>query len=414
MKKKICILTQSHLCRNPRVVKEAIALDSAGYEVVILTTFTYPDLLTEDLRLIENTGIQLKAAVNMMPSEAGRLYRFKERLIRRLAGEAIARLGLENVFVLGYDYRKNLKAAIREKADLYTCHQEVSTVIGCKLISSGFKVAFDLEDWYSHDLLPEANRSRPIGLLEKYEKKALQKGILAYTTSKVLADALGSFAGTTPPLVLQNVFPFGDRARLDHQFKDRVNPDMPSIHWYSQTIGPGRGIEFLIDSLHDIHTPVEFHLRGNLFKDFQQELTSRFPVDKGHCLFFHPLVPPGELLSRIAEHDIGLATEEYAPDSRNLTITNKILQYLQGGIAVVATDTLGQQEVAEEAPGAVFLFKNKDRKDLAIVLNRLLLDRELLAAAKKSALDVAKDKFCWEKQEKWLTSWISNAINGNE
>lgn len=411
MGKKICILTQSHLCRNPRVVKEAIALSSAGYQVVILTTFNYQDLLVQDYKLIENTGIHLKCAVNMIPGKASRWYRFKERMIRRLAGELIARLKLENVFVLGYGYRKNLRAAIREKADLYTCHQEVSTVIGCKLLARGNKVAFDLEDWYSHDLLPEANRSRPIRLLEKYEKIALQKGSLVYTTSHALAEALGKFAGTAPPKVLQNVFPISDREDLDHELKDRKNPDIPSIHWYSQTIGPGRGIEFLIDSLHDIHTPVEFHLRGNLFRDFQSELTSRFPEGKGHQLYFHPLVPPGELLSRIAEHDIGLATEEYVPDSRNLTITNKILQYLQGGIAVVATDTAGQREVAHDAPGAVFLFRSRDRADLAAVLNSLLEDKELLAGAKKIALQAAQEKFCWEKQEEWLLGWINNVLN---
>jgi glycosyltransferase involved in cell wall biosynthesis len=411
MKKKICILTQSHLCRNPRVVKEAISLASAGFRVVILTTFTYPDLLAEDLILIRETGVELKGAVNMIPSEAAGWYRLKERLVRRIAGEAIARLGLENIRSLGYDYHRNLKAAIREKADLYTCHQEISTVIGCKLLQRGSRVAFDIEDWYSHDLLPAANRTRPVGLLEKYERMALREGPLCYTTSAALAGALGSFAETKPPYVLMNVFPFNDRSQLDHQTKDRVDPSMPSLHWYSQTIGPGRGIEFMIGSLEDVKTPVELHLRGNLFAGFKEELISRFPVNKGHRLYFHPLVPHRELLSRIAEHDIGLATEEYFPDSRNLTITNKILQYLQGGIAVIATDTLGQQEVAGEAPGAVFLYKNKDRSGFATLLEALASDPAKLAAAKQEALAAAREKFCWEKQEPLLVSWITEALN---
>ena len=196
MKKKICILTQSHLCRNPRVVKESIALSKSGFDVVILTTFTYPGLLEEDQKLIANSGVVLKGVVNMIPSQAAKWYRLKERIIRRGAGEIIARFGLDNIYALGYDYHKNLLAALREKADLYTCHQEISTVIGCKLIQRGYHVAFDFEDWYSHDLLPEANRSRPIRLLEKYEKIALQQGVLSYTTSQTLADALGNFAGT--------------------------------------------------------------------------------------------------------------------------------------------------------------------------------------------------------------------------
>jgi glycosyltransferase involved in cell wall biosynthesis len=410
MKKKICILTQSHLCRNPRVVKESVALARAGHEVVILTTFTYPDLLEEDLKLLENSGVSLKGVVNMIPAQASGLYRLKERLARRVAGEVIARFNYENVFALGYDYGKNLRAAVREQADLYICHQEVSTVIGCKLIGRGFRVAFDFEDWYSHDLLPEANRSRPVRLLEKYEKIALNKGVLTYTTSKAMAEAMAEFAGSGIPRVLQNVFPIADRELLDHKIKDRVDVSKPSIHWYSQTIGPGRGIEFLVQSLADVTEPVEFHLRGNLFQDFGRELANLLPHGKGHQLYFHPLVPHRELLSRIAEHDIGLATEEYVPDSRNLTITNKILQYLQGGIAVVATDTLGQQEVAREAPDAVMLFRNKDRQGLALLLNGLLKDPERLKHAKQAALKAARDKFCWEHQQPWLVNWISDAI----
>lgn len=410
MKQKICILTQSHLCRNPRVVKESLALDAAGYEVVVLTTFTYPALLEEDLQLIAGSGVKLKGAVNLIPSQASSWYRLAERIKRRLAGDAIARLGIETPFALGYDYTRNLKAAKAEKADLYTCHQEISTVIGCRLMIMGFKVAFDLEDWYSHDLLPEANRTRPLRLLEKYEHMALKKGALCYTTSRALAKALAEFAGSAEPRVLNNVFPFGDRDHTDGLIKDRVDPEKPSVHWYSQTIGPGRGLEFIVESLALVDTPLEFHLRGNLFPGFRDELISRFPSAKGHSLYFHPLVPHAELLSRICEHDIGLATEDSSPDSRNLTITNKILQYLQGGLAVVASDTLGQQEVAADAAGAVFLFRNRDHQGLADAISRLAGDRALLVSAKNSSLVAAREHFCWEKQKPLLVQWINEIL----
>lgn len=408
--KTICILTQSHLCRNPRVVKEANTLAAAGFKVTILTTFTYPDLLEEDLKLIDTSKIQFKGIINMIPGQASKGYRLKQRLVRRLAGEAIGRFGWENILTLGYDYRKNLQAAIRENADLYTCHQEMSTVIGCKLIKRGFKVAFDFEDWYSHDLLPEANKTRPIKLLEKYEKFALKNSVLNYTTSESMAAGFAAFAGVEPPKVLHNVFPFAERDLLDGQFKDRTDLFRPSMHWYSQTIGPGRGLEFLVKSLDKVKTPVQLHLRGNCSEDFKTALTSIFPSAKGHQLFFHSLVPHKELLSRIAEHDIGLATEEYRPDSRNLTITNKILQYLLGGIAVIASDTAGQKEVAAVVPDAVFLFKNYNSDDLSSKINALIGDKATLEKAKESALAIATSKFCWEQQEKWLVDWVNEVI----
>ena len=410
MPKKICILTQSHLCRNPRVVKEARTLARAGYEVVILTSFTDAALLKEDLELIADYNIQLKGIINMIPGQAGKFYRLKERLKRRLAGELIARFGLETVYALGYDYRANLKVAMRENADLYTCHQEISTVIGCKLMQKGCKVAFDLEDWYSHDLLPEANRTRPLKLLKKYEKYALQHSPLVYTTSQSMAEAMAEFAGSAVPKVLHNVFPLAERELLDGQHKDRSKLERPSIHWYSQTIGPGRGLEFLVGALRDVDTPVDLHLRGKLFGDFGTQLQKLFPTEKGHRLHFHKLVPHKELLSRITEHDIGLATEEYQPNSRNLTITNKILQYLLAGIAVVASDTAGQKEVAAQAPEAVSLYKNHDKSSLVKALNHFLENPAKLKQAKTTALQRAKETFCWEKQEGLLREWIKNII----
>lgn len=410
MTKKICILTQSHLCRNPRVVKEANTLSKAGFDVTILTTFTFADLLEEDLKLIDTSKINYKGVVNMIPGESSKLYNLKNRLERRVAGELIGRFGMENIRALGYDYNRNLKAAIDEKADLYTCHQEMSTVIGCKLIERGFKVAFDFEDWYSHDLLPDANKTRPIKLLEKYEKFALNKGVLNYTTSKSMARAFAEFANSDEPKVLHNVFPWAERNLMDGQLKDRKNLNITSIHWYSQTLGAGRGIEFIVESLKFVDKPVELHLRGNVSEDFKNELKAIFPFQMEHELFFHTLVPHLELLSRIAEHDIGLATEKSSPPSRDLTITNKILQYLLGGISVVASNTSGQKEIVEEAPDSVFLFENENKKDFAKAINHLIKNKETLKKAKDNALKLAKEKFSWEKQETLLVDWITKVL----
>ncbi len=407
MGKKICILTQSHLCRNPRVVKEANTLANAGFDVTILTTFTFADLLEEDKKLIDTNKIKFKGIINMIPGQASSWYRLKNRLERRIAGELIGRFNWENVQALGYDYSTNLKAAINENADLYTCHQEVSTVIGCKLIKRGFKVAFDFEDWYSNDLLADANKTRPIDLLKKYEKFALNNSVLNYTTSESMAKGFADFAGSEEPKILHNVFPLAEREILDGKIKDRNDLSKKSIHWYSQTVGPGRGLEFIINSLRFVKKPVELHLRGNCSEEFKQELLLKLPKENGHELFFHQLVPHKELLSRIAEHDIGLATEKSTPPSRDLTITNKILQYLLAGIAVVASDTSGQKEVAREAPDSVFLFENDNEQQFSSALNLLIENKEKLQKAKDEALKISTEKFCWEKQEQWLVDWIS-------
>ncbi|MCX6278691.1 MAG: hypothetical protein NT004_11405 [Bacteroidetes bacterium] len=408
--KRVCILTQSHLCRNPRVVKEASALNEAGYDVTIITTFALRKLLDEDKTLINTSEIKFIGAINLIPGQASKLSILKNRIVKRIAEELVARFGIETISALGYGYRRNLRIAKAEKADLYICHEEISTALGCKLIKAGFKVAFDFEDWYSHAFSGESDKRRPSKLMAKYERFALKNGLLTYTTSASLSKALAEFAGAKPPNVLNNVFPLSERKNDYHQYKDRTDLDATTIHWYSQTIGPDRGLEIVAKALAMVSKPIELHLRGSITGNYKAEFGAIFPFDKGHKLFFHDLVPHVELISRIKEHDIGLAAELYDPINRKLTIINKIMQYLLAGIAVIASDTEGQKEVARQAPLAVFLYGHDSPEQLAQQITTLASDPEKLRLAKETALRISESYYCWDVQKVWLLSWIKQII----
>ena len=121
---------------------------------------------------------------------------------------------------------------------------------------------------------------------------------------------------------------------------------LPCIR-FSQTLGPGRGLEDLIAALPLVKRDAEIHLRGNPVSGFENWLAHRLPEDWRNRIVVYPLVTNAELLSRIAEHDVGFAGEPSLIRSRDLTVTNKILYYLLAGLAVLASDTTGQREVAD-------------------------------------------------------------------
>ncbi len=127
-------------------------------------------------------------------------------------------------------------------------------------------------------------------------------------------------------------------------------------------------------------------------------------------VFVHGLVSNDELLSRIAEHDIGFAGEQRYCRSRDLTVTNKILHYLLGGLAVVASDTEGQCEIASVAKEAVLIYPAGNPRALADALNQLLGSSEQLRLAKAAALRAAKETFCWEKVSEILVESIKKAL----
>ena len=184
-----------------------------------------------------------------------------------------------------------------------------------------------------------------------------------------------------------------------------------SIFWFSQTIGPGRGLELLAqaaDFLTDL--PIEFHFRGTARENYEIELCKCFPKAFQNHVHFHSRVPHAELLSGIAEHDLGYAAEECYCASRELTITNKILQYLLGGLPVLASNTQGQVEVADSAPEAIFIFEQGDAGELAAGIRNYADNPEFLKAAKDAALRAAEERFCWENSAPVLVEKMAAAL----
>jgi hypothetical protein len=283
--------------------------------------------------------------------------------------------------------------------------------VAADLLQEGRFVGIDAEDWFSEDLPTEARRDRPVRLLRNFERKLLTLGRYSACPSRAMSQALASEFGCPQPTVVYNAFPWSDRKSIDGLSKDRRDRSLPSIHWFSQTLGQGRGLEDLISALPLLKHEADIHLRGKPVSGFDGWLAHRVPEAWCGRIKVHGLVSNAELLSRVAEHDIGFAGETPFIRSRDLTVTNKILYYLLGGLAVVASNTAGQREVATQAPGVVLLYPSGDAPALAAQLNILLGSVDTLRQAKSAALAAAKETFCWERQEKTLLESIHRALD---
>ena len=321
---------------------------------------------------------------------------------------------MENAWQLGAASTALRRAARKSAADLFIAHSESAIWALSEPSKPDQRLAVDMEDWFSEDLLPEARKDRPLKMLRRAEQVALHKPAYATCTSLAMSKALAKAYHCEPPKVIYNAFPWNDRDKIDGQIKDRRDRSLPSIYWYSQTIGPGRGLEDLIAALGFVEVEAELHLRGKITAGFSDWLATAIPANWRSRVFVHDVVSNDELLSRIAEHDLGFAGEQKYCLSRDLTVTNKMLHYLLGGLAVVASDTVGQREVASLANGGVIIYRSGDSQHLASQLNRLLSSPDELSNAKKAALVAAAETFCWEKQAPTLLTAVSEAINAPE
>ena len=408
---RIAILSGNSLSHNPRVFKAAGALARAGHDVVVLGAWLDGDVKAQDRRLLQSAPFRFVPVRDGTRSGLRATAAQLQSRARRKAAQLVHRtIGRESPVQLGYAVAPLLAQARETAADLSIAHSEQGLYAARQLMRSGRRVGVDMEDWFSEDLLPQARRARPLRLLRALEQELLTRGAYASCPSRTMSEALAAAYGCKPPAVIYNAFPLAERRAIDGLRKDRRNGGIPSIFWYSQTIGPGRGLEDLAAALPLLKNDIEVHLRGRAAPGTEHWLRSRLPDCRQRRVFFHPLVPNDELMSRIAEHDIGFAGEMPYCRSRDLTVTNKMLHYLLGGLAIVASDTAGQRDVATQAPGAVSLYASGNPPALAQAITALLDSPERRRCARAAALQAAERTFCWERQEGALLERIDQAL----
>lgn len=392
---RILIVSNGALCRNPRVLKEATALGKAGYAVTVLTVRNHAASEEQDIELLRGAPFA-REVVDVL---AGGGAAFRHRLLTWFARKS----GRESPHALGPAGPLLQKARARS-ADLTIVHNEVAHYVGTRLMDEGRRVAADIEDWHSEDLLPQDRIGRPLALLREVERTLLHRCVHTTTTSEALASALQARYGGKRPEVITNSFP------LQPTPNHSAGKQPPAFFWFSQTLGPGRGLEAFLAAWATTQNPSRVVLLGEARNGYDSRLLGSLPPARRGQISFRPLVSPGALPAVIAEHDIGLALEDPAIVNRDLTITNKILQYLNAGLAVVASATAGQREVLARGPDAGIIVAPSDTAASARALDALLADPVQLTRRQQTARKLAETAYSWEREAPRLLSLVATAL----
>src|ERR1051326_7883601 len=116
--KRICIVTGSHLCHNPRVMKEACTLGDAGFDVKVMGAWSLPDLKRKDQMLASGARFDFEPVVDFtLGFSPSRAKAKLGRLIHRWTGR-------ENSWQLGPSAAALRKGVINSNANLIIAHSE--------------------------------------------------------------------------------------------------------------------------------------------------------------------------------------------------------------------------------------------------------------------------------------------------
>jgi hypothetical protein len=199
------------------------------------------------------------------------------------------------------------------------------------------------------------------------------------------------------PLVVLNVFPRSQAPEAPFR-PEPITEDRPArFYWFSQTAGPGRGLEAVIMTLGRMRVPAELHIRGFVAPDYSAHLNSvARQAGLRHAPLFLPPGPPNEMARLAATADMGLSVEESRPLNRDICLSNKIFIYLLAGIPQLLSRTSAQKQLLPELGNAALICDLDQASATAQQLDSFFLDSRRTIQARNAAWNAAQGRFCWD------------------
>jgi glycosyltransferase involved in cell wall biosynthesis len=400
---RICILTPGPIGGNPRTVKEADALHAAGHEVHVIATRMLDHVEPCDQALMRRAGwrlwrIDLRSRLQWRLLRAGQLG----------ARGAFLATGVSSAADLAYRaYAWPLRrAALATPADLYIAHYPDSLPAAAAAARRhGARYAYDAEDFHPGDWPEDPAYEVERSLVRSVEARYLPGCAYVTASSPGIAEAYAEAYGIERPRVVLNAFPLA-RAAAAPTPRGHAQPG-PSLYWFSQTIGPDRGLECAVRAIGLARTKPHLYLRGTPASGFAGLLTE-LAREAGAVGRVHLLSPdqPDRMEALAAAYDAGLCSETGHTQSRQLCLTNKLFSFLLAGIPPLLSDTPAHRCFVAEAGLTDFLYPRDDSAALARLLDDLFGDPERHAAARACTWRLGQERYNWERQEPTLFSCL--------
>lgn len=404
MKKKICLVTPGHIASNPRIVKEADALHEAGYDVTVIYTETSEEVKVLDLTILNKSDWKYKKV--KLGSKWKRGCRKAVNKISRFVTD----IKIPNAYFarISQNTFSNLlnKIVMDHEADLYIGHNLPSLPIvynAAKKYSA--KYGFDAEDYHKGEGIDIKEY-----LLRDYIESEYLPGASYLTTSSPLINEKYYLDYHVQMETILNVFPIEDNTELD----SRSDKKTFSLYWFSQTIGPGRGLEEILLIVSKMKSKPYVYLRGSAdvdknFINHLKILSSQYGIEDKIIILKSS--SPDSMIKLASQHDIGLSIELNKPLNRSICLTNKVFTYLLAGIPVILSNTKAQNEIYQNINDAAILIELNNPVDSARMIDEVLLNKQLLNKMKNASKQYSVNKYNWNIEKKKFLSIIEKTIN---
>ena len=406
----IVLISSGQPSANPRLVKEAVALSGEGYEVKVIYCALSPwaDAFDRELFAQHSAITWIKAGYHPVKEKRWyQLARFRRKLFHllfRVAGNVADAAVRSFAF-----YSQELsRMALQHKADLYIGHNigALPSVVHAAL-AHGSKAVFDFEDFHRGE--------DQIGSQHWKKVKAIEDKYVPLLAGATAAAPLitAEYRKLYPALTIEtinNCFPL----QYGTPQLQAIAPVPLKLFWFSQFIGPKRGLETVIAAMGKTgNGSIELSLLGN----GNTERTQYFLAEAAkhglgeHQIRFIDAVPEKEIAGIAAAHHIGLAVEVPHIYNREICLTNKLFMYLLAGNAILFSNTKAQAAFLDTYPDIGELYAQGDVDELTAILNRYAKEPSLLLQQRERSFETGRTLLNWEQEAKVYLQYIETFLN---
>jgi glycosyltransferase involved in cell wall biosynthesis len=397
MNARVCVVTAGHLSTCPRMLKAADALAGAGYDVRVVSTNHTPWAAVTDRKVLAtrawaSTVVDYgRDTAHVTQVATGVRFRAARALSTTLGSSRVPMPVVIRAYSRIHD--ELVRAVAAEPADfIYGGTTGALAAVAESAAQLRVPYGIDFEDLHSAEHAPDSEVNNV--LAARIERQVIGGAAFATAASPMIADAYERSYGVRP-IPVHNTFSLAASLGTD----DRDDRPL-RLYWFSQTLGPGRGLEDILRGIGRMGGAAELHLRARPIPSYLDALTAlQREVAPRVTIVRHDPAAPDDMVFLAQPYDAGLACEEPLGLSRQFCLANKIFTYLAAGVPVIMSRTPAQSTLETQLAGAAFGYDCGDIDGIAEILTHLSSDAALRRQARCAAFTAADRRWHWEHPE---------------
>ena len=386
---KVCLITPGHFSSTPRLIREALALEQAGHQVHVIAGKYHQPSADLDQNIINQAKWEFTTfSLTSLERASLKLLSWTNQTAMRLGLE----LGLAARFLTHYPLGAVLLSKIRDAApdaDLYLGHTLPALYAAVHAAEElGGQAGIDIEDYQPAENINHAEKNAVTWETMKTWLPCCQHLTAA---APLIAQKCEQEFGVTSKVVL-NTYP------IEEAPAEPVSPGIEiQFYWFSQTIGPGRGLEKMIRIMGSMTVKSRLVLRGMINESYRQDLIKLAREAGIEPLEILKPCSPDTIVSNCAGYHFGLSVEETEPENRDLCLTNKLFAYLLAGTPVILSSTQAHRKISRELGAAAIVldFERGEYENAAMLDTSLSSSKDMLKA-RETAWQLGRERYHWE------------------